>query len=195
MGPRTSCLADQPESRPGHAGVLGPSGAPGSVSIDRMLTTILFTDIVESTQRLAQVGDRQWREMLEVHDRLATQHIARFRGRLIDRTGDGLMATFDAPARAIRCGLALREENRTLGMEIRAGLHTGEVESRGDHLAGLAVHIAARIQALAAPGEVLVSRTVRDIVVGSGFAFKERGRHALKGVPDEWEVFAVEAGL
>ncbi|HYY45879.1 MAG TPA: adenylate/guanylate cyclase domain-containing protein [Candidatus Angelobacter sp.] len=169
------------------------SGARGSVSVDRMLTTVLFTDIVGSTQHLAQVGDRQWKEMLDTHDRLAEQLIARYRGRLIDRTGDGLLASFDGPARAIRFGLALRDSVRTLGMEIRVGLHTGEVERRGDYLAGLTVHIAARIQALAGPGEVLVSRTVKDIVAGAGFEFTNRGNHALKGVPDEWELFAVKA--
>lgn len=168
------------------------SGARGSVSVDRMLTTVLFTDIVGSTQRLVDVGDRQWKEMLDVHDRLAEQQITRFRGRLIDRTGDGLMATFDGPARGIQCGLSLRDEVRNLGMEIRVGLHTGEVERRGDHVAGITVHIAARVQAQAAPGEVLVSRTVRDIAAGSAFRFVARGRHSLKGVPDEWELFAVE---
>lgn len=169
------------------------SGSRATISTDRMLTTVLFTDIVGSTQRLAQVGDRRWKEMLDMHDRLAERQIARYGGRLIDRTGDGLLATFDGPARGIQCGLALRDEARGLGMEIRVGLHTGEVERRGDHIAGLAVHIAARVQALAAPGEVLVSRTVRDIVAGSGFQFADRGRRSLKGVPDEWDLFAVEA--
>lgn len=168
------------------------SGARGSVSADRLLTTVLFTDIVGSTQHLAQFGDRQWREMLDTHDRLARQLIARYRGRLLDRTGDGLLASFDGPARAIRFGLALRDEVRKLGMEIRVGLHTGEVERRGDGLAGLTVHIAARVQASARPGEVLVSRTVKDIVAGSGFEFEALGRHRLKGVPDEWELFAVK---
>jgi class 3 adenylate cyclase len=169
------------------------AGARGSVSTDRVLTTVLFTDIVGSTKRLAQLGDRQWKEMLDVHDRLAEQQIARYRGRLIDRTGDGLLATFDGPARAIRCGVALRDEVRTLGMEIRVGVHTGEVELRGSAVAGLAVHIAARVQALAGPGEVLVSRTVRDIVAGSTFSFEDRGIHQLKGVPDDWQLFSVES--
>jgi pimeloyl-ACP methyl ester carboxylesterase len=169
------------------------SGARGSVSADRILTTVLLTDIVGSTQHLAQVGDRQWKEMLDTHDRLAEQLIARYRGQLIDRTGDGLLASFDGPARAIRFGLALRDSVRNLGMEIRVGLHTGEVERRGDgHLAGLTVHIAARVQASAGSGEVLVSRTVKDIVAGSGFEFEDRGPHRLKGVPDEWELFAVK---
>ncbi|HVH64712.1 MAG TPA: adenylate/guanylate cyclase domain-containing protein, partial [Candidatus Acidoferrum sp.] len=167
-------------------------GARGSISADRVLTTVLFTDIVGSTQRLAEIGDRQWKDVLDVHDRLAERQIARYSGRLIERTGDGLLATFDGPARAIQCGLALRNEVQSLGMKIRVGLHTGEVERRGDRVAGLTVHIAARVQALARPGEVLVTRTVKDIVAGSGFQFEERGRHSLKGVPDEWDLFAVE---
>jgi class 3 adenylate cyclase len=167
------------------------SGARGSVSTDRMLTTVLFSDIVGSTQRLAQLGDRQWKEMLDVHDRLAEQQVTRYRGRVIERAGDGLLATFDGPARAIRCGLALRDAARERGLEIRVGMHTGEVEVRGDRVAGLTVHIAARVQANAAPGEVLVSRTVRDIVAGSGFNFTDRGMHHLKGVPDEWQLFSV----
>lgn len=168
------------------------SGVRGSVSTERILTTVLFSDIVGSTQRLAQVGDRQWREMLNVHDRLAEQQIARYRGRLIDRTGDGLVAIFDGPARAIQCGLALRDEVRRLGIQIRVGLHTGEVEMRGSLVAGLTVHIAARVMAAAGPGEILVSRTVREIVAGSTFAFEDRGVHQLKGVPDDWRLYSVQ---
>jgi class 3 adenylate cyclase len=169
------------------------SGARGSVDADRMLMTVLFTDIVESTRRLADAGDRQWKEILDIHDRLAEQEIARYQGRLVERTGDGLLATFDGPARAVRCAMAIRQQLQTLGIDIRAGLHTGEVERRGAGLAGLAVHIAARVQAAAGPGEVLVSRTLKDIVAGSGLKFTDRGSHRLKGVPDEWQLFAAEA--
>ena len=170
------------------------SGTRTAANIDRMVMTVLFTDLVDSTRRLAEVGDRQWKEILDVHDRLAQQQIAFYRGSLIERTGDGLLATFDGPARAIRCALGIRDAIRGLGMEIRAGLHIGEVERRDERLAGLAVHIAARVMALAGPGGVLVTRTVRDIVAGSGFVFKDRGSHPLKGLPDEWQVFSVEGG-
>ena len=169
------------------------SGTRSTANIDRILRTVLFTDLVESTRRLAEVGDRQWKEILDVQDRLAQERIGYYHGSLIERTGDGLLATFDGPARAIRCALALRDAVRPLGMEIRAGLHIGEVERRGDHLAGLAVHIAARVMALAGAGEVFVTRTLRDIVAGSGFVLKDRGSHQLKGVPEAWQLFSVES--
>lgn len=168
------------------------SGTRTTANIDRILRTVLFTDLVESTRHLAEVGDRQWKELLDVHDRLARQQIVSYRGVVIEGTGDGLLATFDGPARAIRCALAIRDAVHGLGMEIRAGLHIGEVERRGERLAGLTVHIAARVMALAGPREVLVTRTLRDIVAGSGFVFRDRGSHQLKGVPDEWQLFSVE---
>jgi class 3 adenylate cyclase len=167
------------------------TGTRASLHVDRVLTTVLFTDIVGSTRRAAELGDSRWKEVLNTYERLTENQIRRHQGRLVDRTGDGLLATFDGPARAIRCAQAMQSDARTLGVEIRAGLHTGEVERRGESLAGLAVHIAARIQAIAGPGEILVSRTVCDLVVGSGIAFIGRGAHQLKGIPDEWHLFAV----
>ena len=155
---------------------------------DRVLATVLFTDIVDSTPRAAELGDARWREVLERHDELARAEVARFGGAIADFTGDGLLASFDGPARAVRCAFALRDRMRTLGLEIRSGLHTGEVERRGENMAGIGVHIAARVVALGGAGEVLVSRTVRDLVTGSGLTFVERGTHTLKGVPDQWEI-------
>jgi class 3 adenylate cyclase len=160
---------------------------------DRVLATVLFTDIVGSTQRAAELGDRAWRELLERHDEIARAAIGRFRGREVKHTGDGFLATFDGPARAVRCAFAIGEEVRALGIEIRSGVHTGECELRGDDLGGIAVHVGARIEALAGPSEVLVSSTVKDLVVGSGIAFGDRGMHSLKGVPGEWRLF-VAAG-
>ena len=159
--------------------------------VDRVLTTILFTDIVESTERAAAAGDQRWRGMLDAHDGAVREQLARFRGREINTTGDGFMASFDGPARAIRCAQAIAESVRELGIEIRAGIHTGECEVRGDDLAGLAVHIAARLGALAQPNQVLVSSTVKELVAGSELKFEDRGEHELKGVPDTWRVFAV----
>jgi class 3 adenylate cyclase len=161
---------------------------------DRVLVTVLFTDIVGSTERARQAGDRRWRELLDAHDRLARELVHREGGRLVKTTGDGILAIFDGPGQAIRCAAALREELRPLGLEIRAGLHTGEVERRGDDVGGIAVHIGARIMGVAAPGEVLVSRTVRDLVAGSGIALEGRGTHALRGVGDEWPLFALRGG-
>jgi len=161
---------------------------------DRMLVTVLFTDIVGSTERAREVGDRRWRELLDTHDRLAHELVHREGGKLVKTTGDGILAIFDGPGRAIRCAAALREGLRSTGLDIRAGLHTGEVELRGDDVGGIAVHIGARIMGVAAPGEVLVSRTVRDLVAGSGIALEGRGTHALKGVGDEWPLFAVSGG-
>jgi class 3 adenylate cyclase len=158
---------------------------------DRMLATVMFTDIVDSTSRAAGMGDRNWRQVIERHDELMHRELARHRGRAIKTMGDGFLATFDGPARGIRCAMSAREAVRELGIEIRAGLHTGEVEVIGEDIAGIAVNIGARVGAAAAPGEVLVSRTVTDLVAGSGIAFTDRGVHTLKGVPGEWQLYAV----
>ncbi|MEK6227797.1 MAG: adenylate/guanylate cyclase domain-containing protein [Actinomycetota bacterium] len=157
---------------------------------DRVLATVLFTDIVRSTERAAELGDRAWREVLERHDRLVRQALTRHRGRAVKSTGDGVLATFDGPARAIRAAASIGEGAEGLGIQIRAGLHTGECEVMGDDVGGLAVHIGARVMSTATPGEVLVSSTVKDLVVGSGIDFEERGAHELRGVPGEWRLFA-----
>ena len=157
---------------------------------NRVLSTILFTDIVDSTVRAVELGDARWRELLEAHEALCEREVKTFGGVVSDFAGDGLLASFDGPARAVHCALSLRDDLWSLGLEMRAGLHTGEIESRGHRLAGVGVHIASRILSLAKPGEVLVSRTVRDLVAGSGLTFADRGMHALKGVPDEWQVLA-----
>jgi class 3 adenylate cyclase/pimeloyl-ACP methyl ester carboxylesterase len=169
------------------------TGERAAPVVDRVLATVLFTDIVGSTTRASELGDRAWRELLDRHDDVVRRQLGRFRGAEVKTIGDGFLATFDGPGRAIQCGLAIRDNLQPLGIEVRAGLHTGEVERRGDDLGGIAVHIGARISALAAPGEVLVSSTVKDLVVGSGTAFDDRGAHHLKGVPDEWRLYAVEA--
>jgi len=158
---------------------------------DRMLATVMFTDIVGSTERAADLGDKGWRDLLERHDALVRRALVRYRGEEVKRTGDGFLATFDGPARAIHCAASLAEALRGLGMEVRAGLHTGECEVMGEDLGGLAVHIAARVMAYARPGDVLLSSTVKDLVVGSGIAFEDRGEHELKGVPGKWRLFAV----
>ena len=158
---------------------------------DRMLATVMFTDIVESTRRAADMGDRGWRFLLERHDALFRRALERHRGREVKRTGDGFLATFDGPARAIRCAASLADAMGSLGLEVRAGLHTGELEVMNGDLGGLAVHIAARVMERAGPCEVLVSSTVRDLVVGSELAFEDRGAHELRGVPGEWRLFAV----
>lgn len=158
---------------------------------NRVLSTVLFTDIVDSTKRAAAMGDGPWAAALEEHNRIADRYVASFRGRVVQYTGDGMLATFDGPARAIECALEVHDALRSLDLEIRAGLHTGEVEVAGDDLRGIAVHIAARIMALADAGEVLVSGAVPPLVLGAGIHFEDRGSHALKGVPDEWPVFAV----
>jgi class 3 adenylate cyclase len=160
--------------------------------IDRVLATVLFTDIVGSTEQLAGVGDRHWRDLLDAHDEVVRRQLDVFRGRWIEGTGDGVLATFDGPARAIRCAAAIREGLRSLDVDVRAGLHTGEIELRQERVGGIAVHIAARIGAMASSGELLVSRTVKDLVAGSGIVFIDRGVHALKGVPDEWQLYAAE---
>jgi class 3 adenylate cyclase len=149
---------------------------------NRVLATILFTDIVSSTDRLRQVGDQAWAELLARHHAAVRRELERFRGREVDTAGDGFLATFDGPARAIRCAVAIRDAVRALGLELRAGLHTGECELLGDKVAGIAVHTGARISALAGAGEVLVSATVRDLVSGSGLVFEDRGEHEMKGV-------------
>jgi class 3 adenylate cyclase len=168
------------------------TGAKGAASFDeRVLATVLFTDIVGSTKRAIEVGDRSWRDLLDEHDEIVRREIERFRGRRVKSTGDGVLATFDGPARAIRCALELRDAVRTLGIEIRTGLHTGEIEVRGEDVAGIAVVIGARVMTEAGAGEVLVSAAVPPLVVGSGLEFDDRGAHALKGVPGDWRLFAV----
>jgi class 3 adenylate cyclase len=157
----------------------------------RVLATVLFTDIVGSTEMAASLGDREWRNVLEAHFLGAEQALERYRGRLIKTTGDGLLATFDGPARAIRCATEILDSVKDIGIHIRAGLHTGEVELLGEDIGGIGVHIAARVAALAMSDEILASRTVKDLVAGSGIEFKDRGTHTLKGVPDEWQLFAI----
>jgi class 3 adenylate cyclase/DNA-directed RNA polymerase subunit RPC12/RpoP len=158
---------------------------------NRVLVTVLFTDIVESTRRATELGDHDWRELLERHDALVRSQLERFGGREVKQTGDGFLASFDGPTRAIRCARSIGEEARELGIEIRAGLHSGECELIGDDLGGVAVHVAARVGAMARPGEVLVSGTLKDLVMGSGIDLVDRGAHELKGVPGEWRLFAV----
>lgn len=160
---------------------------------DRMLATVLFTDIVDSTATASRLGDRAWRGLLDRHNEMVRTELDRWRGREIDTAGDGFLATFDGPARAIRCAVAASRSVLPLGLQIRAGVHTGEVEVAGDDVRGIAVHIGARVAGLAGAGEVLVSRTVRDLVAGSGIGFSEHGTFELKGVPGGWEVFAVAA--
>ncbi len=167
------------------------TGRRAEPATERVLRTILFTDIVGSTERAADVGDHRWKELLDEHDRATRQILGRFRGQEINTTGDGFLAAFDGPGRAIECARALSESARMVGLEVRAGLHTGECERRGNDLAGIAVHIGARVASLAGPGEVLVTNTVRDLVAGSRIEFTDRGRQDLKGVPGEWHVLAV----
>ena len=159
---------------------------------DRVLATVLFTDIVGSSEQAATLGDRAWRELLERHHELVRRQLARFRGREVDTSGDGFFASFDGPARAIRCACAVVEDIRELGIDVRAGLHTGECELVDGKVAGIAVHTGARVASNASPGEVLVSQTVKDLVAGSGLNFQERGLHELKGIPGQWRLFAVE---
>jgi class 3 adenylate cyclase len=160
---------------------------------DRVLATVLFTDIVHSTETTASLGDHRWREVLDRHDQIAKAEVERHQGRLVNTTGDGLVATFDGPARGIRCAETIRRSVDSLGIDIRAGLHTGEVELRGTDITGLGVVIARRICDLASDGELLASRTVKDLVTGSGITFADRGAHSLKGVPDDWQLYAVQA--
>ena len=158
---------------------------------ERVLSTVLFTDIIGSSEHAASLGDRAWRELLEKHHALVRSQLVRFRGREMDTAGDGFFASFDGPARAIRCARAIVEGVRELQIEVRAGLHTGECELIDGKVAGIAVHTGARIASLAAPGEVLVSSTVKDLVAGSGMAFQEHGLEDLKGIPGEWRLYAV----
>ena len=169
------------------------SRIPGGAVPDRVLATVLFTDIVNSTDLAASMGDRRWKAVLETHDEITRDQVARFQGRLIESTGDGVLATFDRPGRAIRAARAIQESIRALGIDIRAGLHAGEIELRegGHRVGGIAVHTAARVTAIAAPGEILVSSTVKDLMAGSGVEFRDRGLHDLKGVPGAWQLFAV----
>ncbi|MEY2474441.1 MAG: hypothetical protein QOK28_3770 [Actinomycetota bacterium] len=157
---------------------------------DRVLATVLFTDVVQSTDRLVEMGDRRWRDLLGAHHEQVRRQLHRFGGREVNTTGDGFLATFDGPARAIRCARSVRDAVRGLGLEVRAGLHTGEIEVKSGDISGVAVHVAARVAALARPNEVLVSRTVTDLVAGSGIEFHDRGEHELKGVPGTWQLFS-----
>jgi class 3 adenylate cyclase len=167
------------------------TGSRGDHEIDRILATVLFTDIVGSTERASTLGDHAWRDLLDRHDRLTRMEIERFSGREIKSLGDGFLAAFDGPGRAVRCARAVTEGARQMGIEVRCGLHSGECEVRDSDLAGIAVHIGARIGGLAQAGEVLVSTTVKDLVIGSGIEFSDRGEHDLKGVPGTWKLFAV----
>jgi class 3 adenylate cyclase len=167
-------------------------GAWEEAEPERVLATVLFTDIVGASERAVSLGDRAWRELLRRHHELVRRQLARFRGREVDTAGDGFLASFDGPARAIRCAQAVVESVQALGLEVRAGLHTGECELLDGKVAGIAVHTGARVASYAKPGEVLVSSTVKDLVAGSGLSFQDRGTHELKGVPGEWRLYAVE---
>jgi len=167
------------------------TGHRGGDTPDSALVTILFTDIVDSTQTAASLGDRGWRELLDRHDAMVRRQLERYRGREIKHTGDGFLATFDGPARAIEAARAIRDGSRALDLEIRAGLHAGMIELRGADVSGTAVNLAARVQAYAQPSEVLVSRTLADLLAGSNFTFSDRGSHELKGVPGTWQLYAV----
>lgn len=167
------------------------TGHRAEVADDRVLATVLFTDIVDSTRHAAEMGDRDWHALLDAHDAVVRAQLNRFRGREVNTSGDGFLAMFDGPQRAIRCAMAIRDAVQALGIEVRTGLHTGECEVRGDDIGGIAVHIGARVSALAGTNEVLVSSTLRDLVIGSGLEFEDRGAHSLKGVPGEWRLFAV----
>jgi class 3 adenylate cyclase len=167
------------------------TGEQPDVAEDRVLATVLFTDIVDSTRRAAEMGDRDWRALLDAHDAVVRAQLNRFRGREVNTSGDGFLAMFDGPQRAIRCAMAIRDAVQALGIEVRAGLHTGECELRGDDIGGIGVHIGARVSALAGPNDVLVSSTLRDLVIGSGLEFEDRGAHQLKGVPGKWHISVV----
>ena len=158
---------------------------------DRVLATVMFTDIVDSTSRAAELGDRRWRDLCDAHDRAVRRLLERYRGREVKTLGDGFLATFDGPGRAIRCASDLREAVRSVGLEVRSGLHTGEVELAGDDITGIAVNIGARVGAQAGANEVLVSQTVKDLVAGSGLEFEDRGEHDLKGVPGPWRLWSL----
>jgi class 3 adenylate cyclase len=167
------------------------TGHQADVADDRVLATVLFTDIVDSTRRAADIGDRDWHALLDAHDAVVRAQLARFRGREVNTSGDGFLVMFDGPQRAIRCAMAIRDAVQALGIQVRTGLHTGECEVRGDDIGGIGVHIGARVSALAKANDVLVSSTLRDLVIGSGLEFEARGSYELKGVPGEWHLFAV----
>lgn len=162
------------------------------LSVDRVLATVLFTDIVGSTEKAAALGDRSWRHLLEAHDAIVRRNLTCFRGREVRTTGDGFLATFDVPTRGVRCACAIVDEIKPLGIEIRAGLHTGECDMMGDDVRGIAVYTGARVAALAGSGEILVSAMVKDLVSGSGLRFSDRGIQTLKGIPGEWRIFAAQ---
>ena len=161
-----------------------------STDTERVLATVLFTDIIDSTRSAADMGDKKWRQLLDSHDQLATTVVDKHRGTLIKSTGDGILATFDGPGRAVRCALAFEAASRQIGLPLRAGIHTGEIEIRGGDIGGIAVHAAARVMAQCNASEVLVSRVVTDLVAGAGLKFSNRGSHELKGLPGRWELFA-----
>jgi class 3 adenylate cyclase len=168
------------------------TGSRSEAEMDRILATVMFTDIVNSTSRAAELGDRNWRALLDRHHGAVRQQLSRFRGQQIKNLGDGVLATFDGPARGVRCACAIVDAVRSLGIQVRAGLHAGECEMLGDDVGGIAVHIGSRVAALAGAEEVLVSSTVKDLVAGSGLRFGDRGKQSLKGIPGEWHLFAVE---
>ncbi len=167
------------------------TGEPVPVRVERILATVLFTDIVASTQTASQLGDQKWRRLLDRHDETVRRLIAVHAGNLVKKTGDGILATFDGPGRAVGFASALRTDLSNIGLEIRTGVHSGEIEKRDDDIGGVAVHLGARIMAAAAAGEILVSRTVKDLVIGSNLAFEDRGVHTLKGIAGEWQLYAV----
>ena len=167
------------------------TGSRHELEPDRVLATVMFTDIVDSTTRAAELGDRQWRALLDRHNEAVRQQLARFRGQEVKNLGDGFMATFDGPARAVRCATAIAHSLRSLGLVVRTGLHTGEIELQRDDIAGIAVHIAARLTTEAEADETMVSSTVRDLVAGSGLRFQDRGIHALKGLPEAVHLYSV----
>ena len=170
------------------------TGSRSDVEIDRVLATVLFTDVVGSTRRAAELGDRQWRLLLDQHDQAVRQQLARFRRREVKHTGDGFLATFDGPARAVRCASAISDTLQPLGIAVRGGLHSGEIELKGNDISGIAVNIAARLAEMAGPSETLVSNTVKDLVAGSGLRFDDRGLHRLKGLPEQVHIYAAAGG-
>jgi pimeloyl-ACP methyl ester carboxylesterase len=186
FGDTEALLGDIEEFTTGHR-------ESASIDIERVLATVLFTDIVDSTRSAAEMGDLSWRRVLDQHDQLAKQIVEKHRGNLVKSTGDGILATFDGPGRAVRCAMAFRAAAEPMGLRLRAGLHTGEIEMRGRDIGGIAVHAAARVMGQCQPSEVLVSRVVTDLVAGAGLKFSERGLHELKGIPGRWELFAAAA--
>jgi len=171
------------------------TGSPATHACDRILATVLFTDVVQSTEQAVTLGDRRWRAVLDRHDSIIARELARFRGRFVKSMGGGVLATFDGPARAVHCAAALRDSLFAAGVSVRTGIHTGEIELRDDDIGGVAVHIASRVITHASSGEILTSSTVKDLVVGSDIVFDDRGEHELKGVPGRWRLFAAEPGM